>query len=282
MKDPERLARGPATELTQLLLDAGAEEQPSAQARRRLAGVIAAAAGAGALGTSTTAAATSHVLELAARNVASGLSGSVPATTAGSATPAGAKLGWLVLTKWLGIGALGGVVAWPVVQKLSPSEHAPPERNRTVAASAAPRPVPFQTRGPSAPGIASSRQENALAPEPGGEPHPSRKLPPSPVPVPTTERAAPVEHVLLAAEVRFVEQGRAAFQRNAFQETLALLTPYEERFPKRQLLTEVLFLRMEAYSHSGDAGRARSLAALVLSREITGAQAVRAREVLRR
>ena len=111
MKDPERLSRGPATELTQLLLEAGAEEQPSAQARRRLAGVIAAAAGAGALGTSTTAAATSHVLELAARNVASGLSGSVPATTAGSATPAGAKLGWLVLTKWLGIGALGGVVA---------------------------------------------------------------------------------------------------------------------------------------------------------------------------
>jgi hypothetical protein len=142
--------------------------------------------------------------------------------------------------------------------------------------------VPFQTRGPSAPGIAASRQESALAPEPGGEPHPSRKPPPSPVPVPTTERAAPVEHVLLAAEVRFVEQGRAAFQRNAFQETLALLAPYEERFPKRQLLTEVLFLRMEAYSHSGDARRARSLAALVLSREITGAQAVRAREVLRR
>ena len=281
MKDPERLSRGPATELTQLLLEAGAEEQPSAQARRRLAGVIAAAAGAGALGTSATAAATSHVLELAAPNVASGLSGSA-ATTAGSATPAGAKLGWLVLAKWLGIGALGGAAAWPVVQKLSPNEHAPPERNVPAAGSATPRPVPLQTRGERLPGVASSLQESALAPEPGGELHPLRKLPPSQLHVPTTERLAPVERVLLAAEVRFVEQGRAAFQRNAFQETLALLAPYEERFPKQQLLTEVLFLRMEAFSHSGDTNRARSLAARVLSREIAGAQAVRAREVLQR
>lgn len=282
MKDPERLSRGPATELTQLLLEAGAEEQPSAQARRRLAAVIAAAAGAGALGTSATAAATSHVLELAPANVASGLSGSVPAATASSATPAGAKLGWLVLTKWLGIGALSGAAAWPVVHQLTPSEHPPPRRNLTVAGSATPRPIPVQTRGERAPGIASSLRETAMKPEPGSELHPPRTLPPSQVPVATTERLAPLERVLLAAEVRFVEQGRAAFQRNAFQETLALLAPYEERFPKQQLLTEVLFLRMEAFSHSGDANRARALAALVLSREIAEAQAARARQVLGR
>lgn len=85
---------------------------------------------------------------------------------------------------------------------------------------------------------------------------------------------------LLAVEVKFVELGRAALQRGAFAEALTLLAPYESRFPKQQLLTEVLFLRMEAFSRSGDAPRARSLAARIVRRDVAGPQAARAREVL--
>jgi hypothetical protein len=87
---------------------------------------------------------------------------------------------------------------------------------------------------------------------------------------------------LLAAEVELVERGRAALSRGSFAEALRMLAPYEERFPKQQLLTEVLFLRMEARGRSGDDAGARALAQRVLARGVAGPQAARAREVLGR
>ncbi len=94
--------------------------------------------------------------------------------------------------------------------------------------------------------------------------------------------AAPArtDSAFLAAEVRFVDQGRASLQRAAFSQAIEQLAPYESLFPRQQLLTEVLFMSMEAFSRLGDVERARPLAARILRLGVVGRQAAQAREIL--
>jgi hypothetical protein len=249
--DPERLLNKPSSRVALLLLQAGKEERPSPAVLRR--GAQAAAASA-ALGLSTLSA----------------------GAAAGSSAPAGTALGLGALAKWLGIGALGGIIAAPVLHRVTsePAKRAAPtalsaEAPRASRSGAstllAPDAVEFVPRGDASESEARENGRNV----PRGAPAPATEA---------ESRAA----ALLAAEVELVERGRAALARGGFDEALRMLAPYEERFPKQQLLTEVLFLRMEARSRSGDDAGARSLAQRILVRGVAGPQAARARAVLAR
>jgi hypothetical protein len=87
---------------------------------------------------------------------------------------------------------------------------------------------------------------------------------------------------VLSAEVAFVDRGRAALQRGDGPGTLQSLAGYEAAFPKHQLLPEVLFLRMEAFSRAGQSEVARALARRIVAQGAAGPQAARARELLER
>jgi hypothetical protein len=275
MTDPERLLRNPASPLSLLLMRAGAEEKAPAAALRRTAKAIALAAATGAAATSASAAASAS---------GTALTGAAGAALAGGATASGvtATLGVGIVAKWFGIGALGGALAAPLALAAIPTPAPRPARPlATLAADPrdARRSRIAARRTPALVAPATPREHDALSAVEGS-------ALPSPLPLPShsAKPAATVrpEAVLLAAEVAFVDRGRAALQRGAFAQSLQLLAPYEARFPQQQLLTEVLYLRMETLSRLGDSERARSLAARVIGRGVAGPQAARAREVLGR
>jgi len=252
MTDPERLLKSPSNSIATLLLRAAAEERPSAAVLSRTTEAVAAAAAA--------------------------------KTTTGSAAAAwGAKHAALgAVAKWMAIGALGGAAALSSVQALiaePETKHAPavlapganaratiPSRQASAARQLAPEPVVAVDPEPARPNTT--------------EPQRARSSEPSPRDLAKSEAPARAESALLAAEVRFVDQGRAALQRAAFAEAIEQLAPYEGLFPHQQLLTEVLFLRMESFSRLGNVERARGLAARVLALGVVGRQAAQAREVL--
>lgn len=291
MRDPERWLRRPPSGLAQVLLRGGAEEKPSARARRRTAEAVAAAGGAVATSATTTAAATAAKLTtqagVRALAGAAGTSGGISAST-------GAAAGVGVLVKWFAVGALAGVLSVPLMRAVVPAQRT--QAVEPLRAPTAARPSTHPLHGSadptSTPVIASAEAQASASQKRGAQGVQSSDVNRStsrraeaPAPLDTSATSAPSaarNAPILAAEVRFVEQGRAALQRDAFVEALAWLAPYEARFSEPQLLTEVLFLRMEAYSRSGDVSRARALAARIVSRDVAGPQAARAHEVLGR
>jgi hypothetical protein len=271
MTDPERLSRNPPSPLARLLLRASTEEKPSAATLRRITKAAAAAAATSAVLQSASAAGTAASVKVAAVNA-----------TGGSLLPTGTTIAFGTIAKWFGVGALGGLIAAPLVHVVIPAQGAkhaeslPAVLTQQSDSDKTPRSTAIARRAPElapsgnpssleSPNTVEARRIRRPDPPPG-EPH----------------APAQTEAALLAAEVRFVDQGRAALQRGALDETLDLLAAYEGKFPRQQLLTEVLFLRMEAFSRSGDASQARSLAARVITRGVPGPQAARAREVLGR
>ncbi|HEY3496278.1 MAG TPA: hypothetical protein VGK73_16375, partial [Polyangiaceae bacterium] len=175
--------------------------------------------------------------------------------------------------------ALAGVIASPVVHTLVSAPAAQPAAPLRVLATDAP-PAP-RAQPESVGNRGTPVAVHALEPQPHAA-RDAQRVVPHVAASGSSDVVSGTDNALLAAEVELVERGRAALQRGAFQEALRTLAPYEERFPKQQLLTEVLFLRMESFNRSGDSARARALAARVVTRGITGPQAARAREVLER
>jgi hypothetical protein len=255
MTDPERLLRTPENALATLLLRAGAEEKPSA--------AVAAAKSAG----------------IAAIRLAEGTS----TAATGSAAFKGATLGVGAVVKWIAIGALGGAVAVTSMQALVAD---PDARHAGALPAAAPNALAERPseRATSADHAAPKLVVSADANEPerpiAVEAPRSRSSEPSLGDFAKPEATGRASGAFLAAEVRFVDQGRAAIQRGAFAEALEQLARYEELFPHQQLLTEVLFLRMEAFNRLGNVERARALAARILTLGVAGRQAAQAREVL--
>ena len=84
----------------------------------------------------------------------------------------------------------------------------------------------------------------------------------------------------LAAEVAFVDRGRAAYQRGELAEAERALGTYEREFAAPRLLPEVLYLRMECASGRGDRARAGQLAERILRQHARSPHAARARAVL--
>jgi hypothetical protein len=275
MTDPERLSRNSSSPLASLLLRAGAEERPSTAALRRAtkAATLAAATGAVAKAAGATAASSKVVAVSATSGVAGGAS-----TAGGGAITLG------VVAQWVGIGVLGGLFTVPLVRELLPEpavRPAPLLPSVVLPTDAADRSERESVTRRSAPAVVPSSTPNEREPSMKLEQRRAPTAPPA-LALEASEALTPTPGALLAAEVRFVDRGRAAFQRGALADTLTLLAPYEDRFPRQQLLTEVLFLRMEAESRLGNTERARALARRIVARGVAGPQAARAREVLER
>ncbi|HEY3497487.1 MAG TPA: hypothetical protein VGK73_22475, partial [Polyangiaceae bacterium] len=140
----------------------------------------------------------------------------------------------ITLAKWAGVGAFGGIVVAATAHGLAPRQEvtAPPPASIAHVPAAPPTPAAPQVEAPRA---------EPVVPVVTAEPVQHRPAPPEPV---LAEAEAP-----LAAEVAFVDRGRAAFQRGELAAALAALASYERDFPEPRLLPEVLYLRMEASSH---------------------------------
>jgi hypothetical protein len=85
----------------------------------------------------------------------------------------------------------------------------------------------------------------------------------------------------LAAEVVFVDRGRAAYQGGDLVAAERALAGYEREFAVPRLLPEVLYLRMEIATQRGDRARAVALAERILRQHARSPHAARARRVLR-
>jgi hypothetical protein len=197
----------------------------------------------------------------------------VGATALGAAGSAGAlaaakaatSVTLVALTKWAGAGALGGIMVAAAAHGLSTpaprnSAH-PPEPALQAPVRPAEVAVP-RVDAPQAPTLAAS-----------AEPEPAPRKPAGVTLQP--EREAP-----LAAEVEFVDRGRAAFQRGDSNGALAALASYERAFAEPRLLPEVLYLRMEALEQGGEHVRAAELARRILRSYARSPHAARARVVL--
>lgn len=283
MTDPERLSRGPESSLAALLLSAGVEEKPSAALLERTSKAVAVAVAAGAAVKSASLLAYGHGAKQAAGHAAHLLTASTSAAAAGVPAPGGAAMGIGAVVKWIAIGALGGGLAVSSVQALSvpragksaasvssANESSPPAPLGNTRSTVEVRTTPSPVVAPEA-----SERERPSAPE-----APRNASSESLGPLAKPEASARADSTFLAAEVHFVERGRAALQRGSFAEALDQLAPYEREFPRQQLLTEVLFLRMQAFRRLGDGDRARALAARVITLGVTGRQAAQARDVL--
>jgi hypothetical protein len=259
MTDPERFLDHPPSELGAALLRAGSEEGPSHRSLQRTLSAL--GVGVTALGAATSASA----LGTAGTAATAGLG----AGAAAVGTKFAGSLGVVVLAKWGGVGVVSGIaVALAVHGGTGAVERAP-----VAAQSAAPVVVtnvpPAVVSSPRAP---QAIEAEVAAPESFaavvGEAKPSAVV--------AEEEVAP-----LAAEVAFVDRGRAAYQRGDALGAERALSRYEVEFAEPRLLPEVLYLRMEIAAQRGERARAVALAERILRQHARSPHAARARLVLR-
>jgi TolA-binding protein len=311
MSDPERLLNGSAGALSAQLLRAGHDEAPSRRGFERTLAAV------GVATTTLGAAGTAGALGSAAGTA--GAAGTVGAL--GAAGKAATTLTLLSLAKWAGMGVAGGVmvslaahgiearrtptravtviattathrevqggaappggVAAPpgMATGSSPATGAPPggvtaPPGATTASSVAATPPPGDVTGLSGAATPSSASlTGANAPRAAGARAPLKGA---------ITSAVDAANAPLAAEVAFVDRGRALVQRGDARGALATLTRYEAEFPERRLLPEVLFLRMEASFAAGDTARAETLARVIVRDYAQSPHAAPARALLAR
>ncbi len=246
MKDPKRLCEERSDRLTVLLLEAGRDEAPSKEWLGRTLG--------GAVAAGTTLAAT--------------------AAAAGTAAPlASSALPIALVVKWLGIGALVGVVASAGTAAVLPDQResssevaAPREQSPAVAVIAPAAPKPPAALVPLNP------------PARTAAPVPVAALPAPPRSALVRSPVAP-ETRAVREEVRALGRAKAALNHGRPADTLAILAEYRARFPQGHLRPEAVYLEMEAELARGNRERARVLAhALSVGRS---PNAERARAILK-
>jgi hypothetical protein len=247
MTDEHPLAAFGESSLGSTLLRAGRDEWPSdAAVARTLAAVGAGAAVAAAAGA------------LAGAGVSAG--------TAAKGTVA--LVSFASVVKWLGAGALGGLVVASVAHGITRAPRS------TSAVRPAETAAPALPRSLEPPRAAERRSELP--------PAPSLEVGEKPVPRPATatEPSDPAANAPLAAEVALVDRARNALSSGHPSRALAALGAYERTFREPRLLPEVLYLRLEAHLAAGDPARARETAAESVRLFPRSPHAVRARQVL--
>ncbi|HWP05739.1 MAG TPA: hypothetical protein VNN72_08360 [Polyangiaceae bacterium] len=255
MNDPERLLHGSPDGLSARLLRAGADEAPAPRSlERTLAALGAASTALGAAGTAGALGASSTAGALGAAGT-----GKVVAT-----------LTLVSLAKWAGVGVASGVLVSVAAHVVA---RAPEPNAQPIAAAASSAEVrsapPTEHRAP-AQVLPSPLPEASVTAE-------ARTSTPAAAPTHAVDERAGAP---LAAEVTFVDRGRALFQRGDGAGALAVLADYEQTFPERRLLPEVLYLRMEALSLAGERARASDIARRIVRNYGKGPHAARARAVL--
>jgi hypothetical protein len=261
MTDPERFLDHPPSELGALLLRAGSEEGPSHRSLQRTLSAL--GVGVTALGAATSASA----LGTAGTAATAGLGAGAAAAAVG--TKWAGSLGVVVLAKWGGVGVASGIaVALAVHGGTAAVQRAPVAALSTAPAvvTSVPSAVVVSARAPHA------TETEQAAPEPPAAVASEAK---------SSAIAAEEEAAPLAAEVAFVDRGRAAYQHGDALGAERALSGYEAEFAEPRLLPEVLYLRMEIATQRGERARAVALAERILRQHARSPHAARARLVLR-
>jgi hypothetical protein len=293
MNDPKRLLAQDSDRVTRLLLAAGRAESPG---RPRLARIATAAAGAGATLSAKAAASTAVV----------------------AASPVvGGSVTSLVVLKWIGLGALGGLMLSATASQIQPRSSA----TQSPPAGASPQAAPFSgvrhEASKPAPTSAWARygepEPPPREPDPGAEKAPLAPVSEAKVAVhrpsarstPVSDLAripsegsaqrpgandAPADlaqsdsHESLAAralreEVEALARAKSALNRGAGPAALEAVRAYRVHYPKGRLAPEATYIEMEAALLAGDRARAEQIAQRLASG--TTPSAKRAREILK-
>jgi hypothetical protein len=270
MTDPERISkRSPG--LAAQLLQAGAEEQPGEDGMQRTL----AALGVTAAVVTTTSTAGAVAGTIKATSAAGASSAGLGASAMGGAVKA---VSTTLLVKWIGIGVVGGV-GLAGAAAVATCAAAPPAsvsskiapRPRVPAAPVAPAPAPALTA------VQPDVVDEVAAPAPEAAPATGAPRASSETSLsrPVLEVGAP-----LAAEVAYVDRGRALLSAGQADQALALLQSYEREFPEPRLLPEVLFLRLETCDRLGRKIEARAAAQRLVDGFPKSPHASRARKLL--
>ncbi len=271
-EDPIRLFDEGGSELMLSLLGAAREEQPDHAALQRTLTAVGVGA---AVATVATTASAATVGAAATR----GLAG---AASLGS-TKGIVSTTLLVVVKWVGAGALAGIVATSAVYAVS-EPHVPSPSAQKAAAPV----VTASPRGaPTAPGNPQPMHDEAAPPPPveaasASAPAPSPALgTPARNALPQVSVPAEVDPgAQLAAELGVLDSARQAVSAGNAPRALNALNDYDARFSHPNLLPEALYLRLEALTLQGDAAGTQAVARRILRSYPSGPHAARARAVL--
>ncbi|MBN2191750.1 MAG: hypothetical protein JW751_02945 [Polyangiaceae bacterium] len=270
MNEPRRLIDGGTRTLARQLLEAGRAEHPTRSLTRRVLGLAASLA---------------------------------PAMTAGTAA---ASSSGLLMVKWLGMGAVTGLVVAGGVQVVKGPHGPSPTTSATAVAWIRGNPLPAVGQQPvSAPVFVEEpepgvTEPTAISPEAvregaGAEgagllPEPAfgRDQPASgsfplleEVAREPTDSAAEVSarEATIAEEIRLIDVARAALARRDGGNAQATLRQYRERFPRGRFVPETVALEVEAHLLDGNRAAAHTLAQAFLSQNPSSPLAERVRRL---
>lgn len=274
-------------ELTRALLDSARDELPTAASLRDAALALGLT-----LGSAKALAATLPSVS-AAGHAGVGATASVSGGASGAATAVGST-SLLVLGKTMALGALASFVALSTLERAVPSREveAGPRRSVTTqpastVTAATPAPAPAVPDGPAlaspevvestAAQVTTVRKANPAAAAPAS-PAPQSPLAPAraafALPAASAERAAAMASpsASLAAEIRLLDQVRAALSNRDFGQAGRLLDTHASR-PSQVLAREATRLRVQLLLASGQTAAARALARRDVAQHPEGADA---------
>lgn len=158
-------------------------------------------------------------------------------------------LAWTALA--VGGLSLAGAVAWFAFSAEAP-RGIPPSGARSEAVAQQSVVSEEEASATEAEGPKSSRQNGAALPaEPTPTPTPTHKV--------VTPSPTPKERSTLNEEMRLLDQARAALAQDDQQRALAILSQYEQKYPRGVLKPEATVLRVSALSAAGQAEQADDL-----------------------
>jgi hypothetical protein len=239
------------SELGPRLLHAGRDEWPSDEALSRT--LVALGAGAAVV---------------TAAGVAGGAAAGASASTVVKGGAALVSFGSVM--KWLGVGALSGVVVAGVAHEVTAPPRPPVEPPAAIVAPVSPAPAEGRVRPAPAVETIPAPEPAVEEPKPAVTAHPTRKDVGDP-----NDRGVP-----LAAEVALVDRARALLAGGDPARALEELAGYEKAFADPRLEPEVVYLRMEAHLLAGNRALAKATAERILRSFPRGPHAARARSVV--
>ena len=261
MTDPDRLLKQLDDESPGAsMLRSAREDAPREAARRRTAMALGLAVGVTAASTAATT------------------------TAAAAASKWSAYGGTAALIKWIGIGAVSGVMAVGAVEYVS-AEHEANDAPATTAPMASTAPAIRSFKAPSPvpvlipPAIPDEPHEPASAAAPTLEVPQAIPRAKAPTPPSAAPHVAPVASSL-ADEVRDLDRARALLAAGNARATLSALDAHDRTFADGALAPEAAVLRIEALTQAGDDAAATARANAFLATYPSSPQARRVRSVL--
>jgi hypothetical protein len=258
-----RLLDDEGSDLLRSLISAGREEEPSSAALQRTLAAVGAGVALSAAAATLSVPGSFNAL------------GSASSATVGVAQRAASSLLGLV-GKWLALGVVIGTVASGAAYSVT----SPPAARSVARLPAAAGHGPAVAAAPHLRAPQVSPEAPELLPEVALS---ARVVAEPPVPSGARPATEPKSDpgVPLSAEVAALDRARQALSASDPARALELLSGYEARFPEARMLPEALYLRLEAFTRSGDPASAESIARRILRAYPASPHAARARAALR-